>query len=184
MKRCPECDFIYEDNQRLCDMDGIALVHDSTFLPDDSTVILAQPQRPMWRQLMLALSVVVLAGLGLYVFNYPATAQRPVSSLVANASDSVPQATSVDAGSIRAMENSADDSDSKDESESVRTGSSGAAKAIWPTISPNSRAPATSSKPQLASRRVNTVYSPAKRESKIGSFLKKTRRILKKPFTR
>ncbi len=28
MKRCPLCDFIYEDDQRLCDMDGIELVHD------------------------------------------------------------------------------------------------------------------------------------------------------------
>lgn len=28
MKRCPECSFIYEDDQHLCDMDGKALVHD------------------------------------------------------------------------------------------------------------------------------------------------------------
>src|ERR687898_309096 len=28
MKRCPLCDFIYEDDQSLCDMDGIELVHD------------------------------------------------------------------------------------------------------------------------------------------------------------
>jgi len=184
MKRCPECDFIYEDTQCLCDMDGIALVHDSNFLPDDSTVIMSQLPRPVWRHLMLALSIAVLAGLGFYGFNYPATAQRPVSSLVANASESAPQATSLDAGSTVAIEHSADDSDSKDESESAGTGSSGSAKDIRPTTSPNSQAAATSSKPQLARRRVNIGYSPEKRESKIGSFLKKTRRILKKPFTR
>jgi hypothetical protein len=28
MKLCPQCDFIYEDNQGFCDMDGQALVHD------------------------------------------------------------------------------------------------------------------------------------------------------------
>lgn len=29
MKRCPLCDFIYEDDQSVCDMDGIELVHDN-----------------------------------------------------------------------------------------------------------------------------------------------------------
>ncbi|HEV2826059.1 MAG TPA: hypothetical protein VGW76_00550 [Pyrinomonadaceae bacterium] len=29
MKLCPQCDFIYEDNQGFCDMDGQELVHDS-----------------------------------------------------------------------------------------------------------------------------------------------------------
>ncbi len=33
MKRCPQCEFIYEDDQSLCDMDGIALVFDATPLP-------------------------------------------------------------------------------------------------------------------------------------------------------
>ena len=28
MKRCPQCEFIYEDHQSLCDMDGQSLVHD------------------------------------------------------------------------------------------------------------------------------------------------------------
>ena len=163
MKRCPECDFIYEDNQRLCDMDGIALVHDSNILLDDSTVLLSQPARPVWQQLMLALSLVVLAGLGFYVFNYPATVQPPVSSLVANASDSAPQATSVDASLRQAIQHSVDNSESKDVRESTSTGLSGSAKAIQPAISSNSRTAATRSNSQLASRRVNIVYSPAKR---------------------
>ena len=29
MKLCPQCAFIYEDNQGFCDMDGQELVHDS-----------------------------------------------------------------------------------------------------------------------------------------------------------
>jgi hypothetical protein len=28
MKRCPQCEFIYEDNQTVCDMDGQSLLHD------------------------------------------------------------------------------------------------------------------------------------------------------------
>jgi len=27
MKLCPQCAFIYEDNQRVCDMDGKELIH-------------------------------------------------------------------------------------------------------------------------------------------------------------
>src|SRR6476661_4701235 len=33
MKRCPQCECIYEDDQTLCDMDGILLVFDSQNLP-------------------------------------------------------------------------------------------------------------------------------------------------------
>jgi hypothetical protein len=38
MKRCPECDFIYENAQERCDMDGTRLRY-TTFLPP-----LASPQ--------------------------------------------------------------------------------------------------------------------------------------------
>ena len=34
MKRCPQCEFIYEDDQSLCDMDGALLVLDSRNLPN------------------------------------------------------------------------------------------------------------------------------------------------------
>ena len=27
MKRCPQCEFIYEDDQNCCDMDGVSLLH-------------------------------------------------------------------------------------------------------------------------------------------------------------
>ena len=33
MKRCPQCEFIYEDDQSLCDMDGVLLVLDTRNLP-------------------------------------------------------------------------------------------------------------------------------------------------------
>lgn len=33
MKRCPHCEFIYEDDQSHCDMDGTKLAHDSRALP-------------------------------------------------------------------------------------------------------------------------------------------------------
>ena len=33
MKRCPQCEFIYEDDQSHCDMDGASLTHDAHPLP-------------------------------------------------------------------------------------------------------------------------------------------------------
>ena len=44
MKLCPQCDFIYEDDQSFCDMDGKELVHGSSQIVDDATV--ASPVNP------------------------------------------------------------------------------------------------------------------------------------------
>ena len=33
MQRCPVCEFVYEDDERFCDMDGSELVHDALSLP-------------------------------------------------------------------------------------------------------------------------------------------------------
>jgi hypothetical protein len=33
MQRCPQCEFVYEDDERFCDMDGSALVHEALSLP-------------------------------------------------------------------------------------------------------------------------------------------------------
>ena len=30
MKRCPQCEFIYEDEQTMCDMDGAVLAFDTS----------------------------------------------------------------------------------------------------------------------------------------------------------
>ena len=77
MKRCPQCEFIYEDEQSLCDMDGIALVASSEVL----TAAL-EPERPATkptksragRFLIMAVAVVVL-GLVL-ILVYSISAQR------------------------------------------------------------------------------------------------------------
>ena len=33
MKRCLQCEFVYEDEQSVCDMDGSELVHEADSLP-------------------------------------------------------------------------------------------------------------------------------------------------------
>ena len=47
MKLCPQCEFIYEDDQSLCDMDGKELVSDAGTLAFEETVpsTFAQPQQ-------------------------------------------------------------------------------------------------------------------------------------------
>src|SRR5918993_728170 len=69
MKRCPLCDFIYEDDQRLCDMDGIELVHDrgalvpTTAAAHGSAVAVKSPRKK------LSVLPLVAAALGVVFFS-------------------------------------------------------------------------------------------------------------------
>ena len=68
MKRCPQCEFIYEDDQSLCDMDGFLLVFDSQVLPKPKTPrkVSATPQ---WRSdVVTAMAALVLATVSLIWF--------------------------------------------------------------------------------------------------------------------
>src|SRR5262245_13272617 len=46
MKRCPQCEFLYEDDQSLCDMDGVLLVLDSRSLPNINALTTTSPAEP------------------------------------------------------------------------------------------------------------------------------------------
>ena len=61
MKLCPQCDFIYENDQSLCDMDGADLVYDPTPFPSaknagSNLAAISSGNSRSWR---LAASVVV-----------------------------------------------------------------------------------------------------------------------------
>lgn len=63
MKLCPQCDFIYEDDQSFCDMDGKELVHRSAPLEDEGAVTSVTPTPELLaepRSLGLAAAVVVV----------------------------------------------------------------------------------------------------------------------------
>jgi len=58
MKLCPQCEFIYEDDQNLCDMDGEALVYDPRLGVSPGTVPAvtgARPRKSGLRIIVLAL---------------------------------------------------------------------------------------------------------------------------------
>jgi len=66
MKRCPQCEFIYEDDQSLCDMDGALLVFDARSLPKLNALVPAEatlaPSRPAWRHRTFpAMAALILA---------------------------------------------------------------------------------------------------------------------------
>src|SRR5262245_28288284 len=102
MKRCPKCEFIYEDDQSLSDMDGITLVFDATPLPrlqavtDPATDFVPGAN---WR--MHILPVVAAAILGTVMFLVYFVSTHPLAShgaeITSGSSTNVPQSIPKDA---------------------------------------------------------------------------------------
>jgi len=93
MQRCPQCEFVYEDDERFCDMDGSELVHEALSLPLPPLAdITGEPAIPAatrsWRSLALpAIGGVLLAAL-LFTGYHAATrrvGQRDVNRSIASA---------------------------------------------------------------------------------------------------
>jgi cytoskeletal protein RodZ len=213
MKRCPECDFLYEDDQRLCDMDGTALVHDSHVFPD-SPLPAHQVAGHVWQRLAIALPLMVLAVLGFYVLKQqspiPANHQMPAadstpvqSSNGASASNSTGPETgstisasgfesrsSVDAGASidawkRTSTKAKPEAPKAEDPNPILTAPESAADTKETPASSADPSAKPSEKPlrtrNTSVRRVSTANDQGK-DSKVASFLKKTGRILKKPF--
>ena len=83
MKRCPQCDFIYEDFDCLCDMDGTALVHDAHALSDGSEVHSWSRSRT-WAFLVAVVAGSFMAGMSLYELNARSSRWKRVEVSVAN----------------------------------------------------------------------------------------------------
>jgi hypothetical protein len=180
MKRCPQCEFIYEDDQSLCDMDGALLVLDSRSLPDlhalapvDMPAVRVASKAHWRHRTFPAMAALILATvLSLVYFvstqrsaapvNVPAV-NLPASSLIApaaaNPTPEPPPATEAS--------NAAPAKTEESEPETTK------AAAPAPARKSASKASTTQPKPTQEAR---------KDDSKVGSILKKTGRILKKPF--
>jgi len=100
MKRCPKCEFIYEDEQSLCDMDGVLLVLDSRTLPHLHALqtVPETPKTPPKRNRAVpAFATLILAivlGMVYYVSiqrRATQTADIPVQPIAATASNPVPE---------------------------------------------------------------------------------------------
>src|SRR6266571_60971 len=196
MKHCPRCDFLYEDDQSLCDMDGARLVHDDRRLAQQPGFIIdplnvVQPSKnSRWLVLLFAGIVIALVSFVAYL----------ASSRVFNSSAQFPavEASPPDVKSKTSAPQSTPQPITAPPTETPRLNKPVASESI-------SRANATSPVPAEATNRAKVSQARVvterpgtranlpprkadepdqKTESKIGSFLKKTGRILKKPFER
>jgi len=164
MKRCPKCDFIYEDDQSLCDMDGVLLVLDSRNLPNLHALTKVPSKAPTKRNRAVPAFATVILALVLGMVYYVSIHRRAALS------------TDIPPAAVSAIE---------------------PVPVVNPTPEPpqpseEAQAPAREepkrqppAKKQLAKASVTTNKTesePKKDESKFGSILKKTGRILKKPF--
>ena len=164
MKRCPQCEFIYEDDQSLCDMDGVLLVFDSRKLPNLHALatVPAVPKTHRRNRAVPAFATLVLA-LVLTMVYYVSTRQP-------GNIPSQPSALSIAPVAIPTLE-------------------------PQPTVEPApvveepQPEPATTkqavSKPATKTKTASQTQrtaEPKKEDSKVNSILKKTGRILKKPF--
>jgi hypothetical protein len=175
MKRCPQCDFIYEDDQSLCDMDGVLLVLDTRNLPNlhaittvPATRAKAQTKRnravPAFATIILAL----VLGMVYYVSIHRRAAQDVYTP--PSAANTWPATPGVNP---TPEPQPSHDVQPPAPPETVVTKPE-------PTKQP---AATTPSRNQPAKASIATPKTePKKDESKVGSLLKKTGRILKKPF--
>jgi outer membrane biosynthesis protein TonB len=173
MKRCPQCEFIYEDDQSLCDMDGVLLVLDSRNLPNPHALApipakSAKPQ-PKRSRAVPAFATLILAlvlGMVYYVSIHRRAAQNTYTPSAAEAIAPEPVTPVVNP--------------TPEPSEEVKAPAPQESKPA-PAKQPETRAgkklPVKTEPPTT-----QTKTEPKKDDSKVGSILKKTGRILKKPF--
>ena len=201
MKRCPKCEFIYEDEQTSCDMDGNHLVFDHNSLPATGS---SEKPKPGFRRSLLVSIIGVVFGVVALAVGYaslerafsqtpeptvpPATVNQPTPvtpkrpAKLDPISETVDEITEV-ATSVSPGERT--DVDHKDSSTQLPTlppatvlnGSTITHKTVsQPRVA---NAPA---QVRPASARSQTAQS--EKDSKVVSIVKKTGRFFTKPFKR
>jgi hypothetical protein len=179
MKRCPQCEFIYEDDQSLCDMDGVLLVFDSRTLPNVhalATVSGPIPEKAPRRSRMVpafATLILMMAVGSVYYFstmsNVASSDYSPasVTSTTAEAPAVVPPVPAEDPNQVQAPASEPTPEAAEEPNKEER----------------RETQPAPAAKPAAApARKTTTKSEPKKDDSKVESILKKTGKILKKPF--
>ena len=172
MKRCPQCEFIYEDDQSLCDMDGVLLVFDSRTLPNEHalttvTTKTPPPKRNRAVPAFATLILVLVLGMVYYVSTQRKAAQTAYTPATVEAGANPAPAESP-------VQVSAPEPEPQPRVEEPKTPATKPAAAVVPVKKTTAKA---STSPQT-----KPVTTEKKDESKVGSILKKTGRILKKPF--
>ena len=176
MKRCPQCEFIYEDDQSLCDMDGVLLVLDSRNLPNLHALAPVPGVAPKTHKRNRAVpafaTLILVIVLGAVYF---VTTQRKTATFTPDTTTS----TTVPAANpeppiqpAAAIEPPAATETPSPEKEETKPAAS----------KPVTVAKKATTKPTSTTQTKASTAEKKKDENKVGSILKKTGRILKKPF--
>jgi len=171
MKRCPQCEFIYEDDQSLCDMDGVLLVFDSRTLPNLHALatVPATPATAQRRNRAVPAFATLILALVLGMVYYVSTRQtRPAVNTPSTLSIAPVVIPTPEPQPTQAAEPT-----------QVNEEKPKPAPVIQPASSPAKKS-TTTKNTSVSQTKPTTV--PKKDESKVNSILKKTGRILKKPF--
>jgi len=209
MKKCPQCEFIYEDEQSLCDMDGVLLVFDSRSLPKVNA--LGTPAKSAAthsgrNRIIPMLAALVLATV-LYLVYFVSTQQPSTRSSyapagVAGSAPSTPTGPSPSESSLMAPPATSTQSQPvtpkvEKPAENATTAPASGTEEAKPKVenieektTPTSAAQEEKKekgkiKAQPTSAPVksqSSVLAHTSGESKVTSFFKKTGRLLKKPF--
>jgi outer membrane biosynthesis protein TonB len=168
MKRCPQCEFIYEDDQSLCDMDGVLLVFDSRALPNMHalTTVPSKAQSKRNRAVPAFATLILALVLGMVYFvstNRKAAQNVPTPAIVESAANPAPAESPVQ---VSAPE--------PEPQPAVEEPKAATTKAAVPVKKVSAKA--------STSLQTKPATVEKKDDSKVGSILKKTGRILKKPF--
>ena len=169
MKRCPQCQFIYEDDQSLCDMDGVLLVLDSRTLPNIHalTTVPVKTQQRRNRAVPAFATLILMVVLGMVY--YVSTRRHTVPTVEAPASAvSIP----IPAPVVNPTPSAKPSAESNAAPPPVEM------KPAAPAKKPVAKTVAVS----VPQPKPMPAPAPKKEQSKVGSILKKTGRILTKPF--
>jgi hypothetical protein len=205
MKRCPQCEFIYEDDQSCCDMDGIDLVFEHATPPVAPQKMPPARKRKSSRRSFLSVCAVVFGVLFLAIgyasLERAITVSSEPASLAATSSakpakqenDALPvkpepvepakekPSVSPEAEKTPAKEpTSRSGVEPQPTSEPLHRNSLDTRGVVLGSIPPQNRVEA--SRPQQTVIRVKPTNAPAKKDSKVVSIVKKTGRLLTKPF--
>jgi hypothetical protein len=195
MKRCPQCEFIYEDDQGSCDMDGVRLVADSQLLSDsgfaaiDVGSLVASTQASQWRSFALPAVGAAILGVVLFLVYYVSTHQTAPQNthyssaqvIVDSPSAAAQPAPNPELTQPAAASSRIDPEPTASPIESMQPTAS-AKHSSAPSAIPDTKREENKRKHDRAVRKSNSTES--KKDSKVGSFLKKAGNILKKPFKR
>jgi len=210
MKLCPQCEFIYEDYQRSCDMDGMELVYEPTLdrvldksVEGKSRSVRISPRLRRFVQVLLVM-LVFCAAFSIFYIGYT---RRDSHSIIPSASASNPVSSESELSisplpllpedpiAIPSPKTEAGIANSQ--SEVANPVDQPARNANNPSLPSKGRNVAATKAPHALSvtslprvkplPRLKPLPKPEanrKKDSRVGSFFKKTARIITKPFKR